>query len=100
MYVGVSDKKREVGPPPSSSAIDGTSTTAADQSSSSSSSSSSTAILKSILGNKLFWMVGIAHSLGHLAKGSDRLLGPFLQEATSLPSKLRNKLHHSSCVKN
>jgi sugar phosphate permease len=45
------------------------------------------AILKSILGNKLFWMIGIAHSLGHLAKSSDRLLGPFLQEAASMSSK-------------
>jgi Major Facilitator Superfamily len=45
------------------------------------------ASLKSILGNKLFWMIGIGHSLGHLARGSDRLLGPFLQEAASLSSK-------------
>lgn len=42
------------------------------------------ASLKAILGNKLFWMIGIGHSLGHLARGSDRLLGPFLQEVASL----------------
>jgi hypothetical protein len=46
-------------------------------------------ILKSILGNKLFWMIGIAHSLGFLAKGSDRILGQFLQHAASVPSKFQ-----------
>lgn len=44
-------------------------------------------ILKSILGNRVFWMVGMAHSLGYLARGNDRLLGAFLQEATFLPSE-------------
>lgn len=46
-------------------------------------------ILISILTNKTFWMVGMANSLGYLARGSDRILGPFLQEAASLSSKCR-----------
>jgi hypothetical protein len=44
-------------------------------------------VLKSILGNKVFWMIGIGHSLGFLARGSDRLLGAFLFEVSSLPRK-------------
>jgi len=38
------------------------------------------ASLKSVLGNPVFWMVGLGHSLGHLSRISDRLLGPFLQD--------------------
>ena len=44
--------------------------------------------LKSILSSPIFWMIGIAHSLGFLARGSDRLLGPFLQEIGGISSKL------------
>jgi hypothetical protein len=43
--------------------------------------------LKTILGNKLFWMIGIGHSLGYLARGSDRLLITFLHDTSSLPRK-------------
>jgi sugar phosphate permease len=43
--------------------------------------------LKAILGNPLFWQIGLAHSLGYLARGNDRLLGSFLQEVSNLPRK-------------
>ena len=39
-------------------------------------------VLKSILSNQLFWMIGIGHSLGYVIRGSDRLLVPFLHHAT------------------
>jgi hypothetical protein len=42
---------------------------------------------KSIMGNRLFWQIGIANSLGYLARGSDRLIGPFIHAVSSLPSK-------------
>jgi len=44
--------------------------------------------LKMVLGNPLFWMIGIGHSLGHLAKGSDKLLTPFLQEIGGISSSM------------
>ncbi|KAG7351352.1 major facilitator superfamily transporter [Nitzschia inconspicua] len=56
------------------------------------------ASLKSILGNKLFWMIGIGHSLGYLARGSDRLLGPFFQEAASLSSSMAAGLTSSVTI--
>jgi sugar phosphate permease len=43
--------------------------------------------LKAILSNPLFWQIGLAHSLGYLARGNDRLLGSFLQEVSNLPRK-------------
>ena len=42
-------------------------------------------VLHSIMTNKLFWMVGIGHSLGYVIRGSDRLLVPFLHQATGFP---------------
>jgi len=44
--------------------------------------------LKVVLGNPIFWMIGIGHSLGHLARTSDRLLGPFLQEVGGISSAM------------
>jgi hypothetical protein len=43
--------------------------------------------LNIILKSPVFWMIGIGHSLGYLARGSDRLLGPFLQQAGGISSK-------------
>jgi len=45
------------------------------------------AALKNVLSNPVFWMIGIGHSLGHIARVSDRLLGPFLQEVGGISSK-------------
>ena len=45
------------------------------------------AALKTVLGNPVFWMVGVGHSLGHLSRISDRLLGPFLQEVGGISGK-------------
>lgn len=45
------------------------------------------AILGSILGAPVFWPLGMAISVGFLARGSDRLVGAFLLQSTSLPSK-------------
>jgi MFS family permease len=42
-------------------------------------------VLKSIVTHKLFWMIGIGHSLGYVIRGSDRLLVPFLHQATGFP---------------
>lgn len=44
-------------------------------------------VLKSILTSRLFWMIGIGHALGYVIRGSDRLLVPFLHEATGFPRK-------------
>jgi len=52
------------------------------------SQSSPLVTLKLILSSPVFWMFGIGHSLGYLARGSDRLLGPFLQEIGGISSKL------------
>jgi sugar phosphate permease len=43
--------------------------------------------LKAILSNPLFWQIGVAHSLGYLGRGNDRLLGSFLEEISNLPRK-------------
>jgi hypothetical protein len=43
--------------------------------------------LNKILKSPVFWMIGIGHSLGYLARGSDRLLGPFLQQAGGISGK-------------
>lgn len=48
-------------------------------------SSNPAGVLKSILTNKLFWMIGIGHSLGYVIRGSDRLMVPFLHQATGFP---------------
>ena len=45
------------------------------------------ASLKTVLSNPIFWMIGMGHSLGHLARVSDKLLGPFLQEVGGISSK-------------
>lgn len=42
------------------------------------------AVLKTILSGRLFWMIGIGHSLGYIVRGSDRLLVPFLHTITGL----------------
>lgn len=44
-------------------------------------------VLKSILTSRLFWMIGIGHSLGFVIRASDRLLVPFLYEATGFSRK-------------
>ncbi len=40
--------------------------------------------LKSILGNKLFWLAGLSHATVHLVRGMDKILGSFYQEASGL----------------
>jgi len=40
-----------------------------------------------VLGSRIFWMIGLAHVSGYLTRTSDRILGTFLQEITSLPRK-------------
>lgn len=54
--------------------------------------------LKSILSSPIFWMIGIAHSLGFLARGSDRLLGPFLQEIGGISSTVAAGLTSSVTI--
>lgn len=44
------------------------------------------ASLKVVLSNPIFWMIGMGHCLGHLAKVSDKLLTPFLQEIGGISS--------------
>jgi len=91
MYLGVSGEKRKPSPVPSAAV-------ATKESHAVKSTQSPFATLKSILGNRVFWMVGIAHSLGSLARGSDRLLGPFLQEATSLSGPIASTLTSSVTI--
>ena len=40
-----------------------------------------------VVGNKLFWLVGLAHAMAFLARRSDQLLGSFFQATSDLPSK-------------
>ena len=42
---------------------------------------------KSVVKNKLFWTVGIAHVSGFLARTSDRMMAPFLRDVTGLSCK-------------
>ena len=42
---------------------------------------------KAILCTRFFWLVGIAHSAGYLARGSDRLLVTFIHDVASLPGE-------------
>jgi hypothetical protein len=89
MYLGV-DKQSMRGDstPISATAATAASATSIDESTAQNKKKPSLlSILKSILGNRVFWMVGMANSLGYLARGNDRLLGAFLQEATLMPSK-------------
>jgi len=44
--------------------------------------------LRSVLGNRLFWQVGLAHATTFLARTSDRVMGSFFQEATGIPRHL------------
>lgn len=85
MYAGVNDNDA-----PKKVAPSATTTTSQQVDSSSSSSAKSQSplqVLKSILRSKLFWQIGLAHSVGYLARGSDRLLGTFIHEVSALPRK-------------
>jgi len=42
-----------------------------------------------VLGSKVFWLIGLSHVSGYLTRTSDRILGTFLQEITSLSRKYR-----------
>lgn len=52
--------------------------------------------IRSVLISKVFWMAGCAHLAGHIAKSSDRILGPFLNEVTTLPYQVCGAL--TTCV--
>mmetsp|Transcript_31993 Transcript_31993/g.70325 ORF Transcript_31993/g.70325 Transcript_31993/m.70325 type:complete len:624 (+) Transcript_31993:124-1995(+) len=41
-----------------------------------------------VVGNKLFWLVGLAHAMAFLARRSDQLLGSFFRATSDLPSYL------------
>jgi hypothetical protein len=44
--------------------------------------------LGNVLGSRIFWLVGLAHATTFLARTSDRVLGSFFLESTSLPRHL------------
>ena len=44
--------------------------------------------LRHVLGSKLFWQVGVAHVAATLARGTDKVLGAFYHEMSSLPRTL------------
>lgn len=54
--------------------------------------------IKSILSNPIFWMFGFGHSLGTLARSSDRLLGPFLQEVGGISGSVAAALTSSVTI--
>jgi len=56
------------------------------------------ATLRTVLSNPVFWMVSIGHSLGHISRISDRLLGPFLQEVGGISSTLAVTLTSSVTI--
>jgi hypothetical protein len=43
--------------------------------------------VKCVTGSRLFWIIGLAHVSGYLARTFDRMLGPFLRDLTGLPRK-------------
>ena len=43
--------------------------------------------IRRVLGSKMFWLVGLAHVAGYLTRTSDRVIGSFLQDITSLSRK-------------
>eukprot|EP00536_Pseudo-nitzschia_multiseries_P003289 jgi/Psemu1/318128/estExt_fgenesh1_pm.C_490004 len=54
--------------------------------------------IKGILSNPIFWMFGVGHSLGSLARSSDRLVGPFLQEVGGISGTLAAGLTSSITI--
>mmetsp|Transcript_28532 Transcript_28532/g.77232 ORF Transcript_28532/g.77232 Transcript_28532/m.77232 type:complete len:528 (+) Transcript_28532:280-1863(+) len=54
--------------------------------------------MKTIFSNPIFWMFGIGHSLGSLARSSDRLVGPFLQEVGGISGTLAAGLTSSVTI--
>ena len=43
--------------------------------------------IRRVLGSKMFWLIGLAHVAGYLTRTSDRVIGSFLQDITSLSRK-------------
>mgnify|MGYP005846948067 CR=1 FL=1 len=50
--------------------------------------SSVTESLKAILGSKLFWMLGLAHAMAFVTRGTDRILGTFFNQVAGLPQSI------------
>ncbi|CAB9525224.1 expressed unknown protein [Seminavis robusta] len=48
--------------------------------------------LKAVLGSPLFLMLGLAHSMSFVCRGTDRILGTFFQEMSSLPPAISGGL--------
>jgi MFS family permease len=48
--------------------------------------------LKAVLGSPLFWMLGLAHSMSFVCRGTDRILGTFFQQMASLPPAISGGL--------
>lgn len=42
---------------------------------------------RAVLGSRIFWVAGMAHATTLLVRASDKILGSFFQEVTSLPRK-------------
>lgn len=59
---------------------------------------SALASLKSVLGNPIFWMIGMGHALGHMARASDKLLTPFLQQVGGISSSMAVTLTSSVTI--
>jgi hypothetical protein len=53
---------------------------------------------KSVVSSRLFWIIGIAHVSGFLAKTSDRMMGPFLRDVTGLSCKCMVYINNESCL--
>jgi len=43
---------------------------------------------KAVLGSRLFWILGLAHSISSLASTSDRVLGSFFETVSTLPRSI------------
>ena len=48
--------------------------------------------VKTVVSHKVFWLVGLAHISGYVARTCDKVLGPFIKEVTSLPRTYNNRL--------
>jgi len=51
-----------------------------------------------VLSNRVFWMVGFAHTTAFLARSSDKLLGSFVREVAGLPIHLCGSLTSSVTI--
>jgi len=54
--------------------------------------------ITAVMGNRLFWMVGVAHSMSYLGRSSDKILGTFFHEVAKVPAYMCGGLTSSVTI--